>query len=83
MLLEPAEPSHLSSLILDAHGLTPSQAGVVALVLRGYSTQQIVNELGISAHTVQEHLKHVFDKLGIRSRRELAATLLHRPTTGA
>jgi len=83
VLLEPAEPSQLSSLILDAHGLTPSQAGVVALVLRGYSTQQIVNALGISAHTVQEHLKHVFDKLGIRSRRELAATLLHPPTIGA
>jgi len=78
VVLDPAEPGELFSLILDAHGITPRQARVVALVLRGYSTQQIVNELHISSHTVQEHLKAVFDKLGVRSRRELAATLLHR-----
>lgn len=78
VLLEPTEPAQLTSLVLDAHGITGAQARVVALVLRGSSTQQIVNELQISAHTVQEHLKAVFDKTGVRSRRELAAALLHR-----
>jgi DNA-binding CsgD family transcriptional regulator len=78
VLLEPTEPATVTSLILDAHGLTGAQGRVVALVLRGSSTQQIVNELHISAHTVQEHLKAVFDKTGVRSRRELAAALLHR-----
>jgi len=79
VLLEPTEPAHLTSLVLDAHGLTGAQARVVALVLRGASTQQIVNDLHISANTVQEHLKAVFDKIGVRSRRELAATLLNPP----
>ena len=77
VILEPPEPTQLVSLVLDAHGLTTAQSRVVALVLRGWSTQQIVNELRISAHTVQEHLKAVFDKMGVRSRRELAAALLH------
>jgi DNA-binding CsgD family transcriptional regulator len=76
IVIEPAAPEDLTSLFLDAHGLTPAQARVAALVLRGYSTRQIVNELHISAHTVQEHLGAVFDKFGIGSRRELVASLL-------
>lgn len=66
----------MASLLLDAHALTPAQRRVAALVLRGLSTQQIVNELSISAYTVQEHLHAVFDKFGIGSRRELVAAVL-------
>lgn len=76
VVIEQASPEHLTSLFLDAHGLTPAQTRVAALVLRGYSTRQIVNELHISSHTVQEHLRAVFDKFGIGSRRELVASLL-------
>jgi DNA-binding CsgD family transcriptional regulator len=76
VVLEPASPEQLTSLFLDAHGLTPAQTRVAALVLRGYSTRQIVNELQISSYTVQEHLRAVFDKFGIGSRRELVAALL-------
>jgi DNA-binding CsgD family transcriptional regulator len=64
----------MASLYLDAHGLTPAQSRVAALVRQGRSTRQIVNELQISAYTVQEHLGAVFDKFGIGSRRELVAT---------
>jgi DNA-binding CsgD family transcriptional regulator len=77
VVLELASPEHLTSLFLDAHGLTPAQTRVAALVLRGYSTRQIVNELHISSHTLQEHLRAVFDKFGIGSRRELVAALLN------
>ena len=49
------------------------------LVLRGLSTQAIVNELHISAHTVQEHLSAIFDKFGVGSRRELVNSLLGGP----
>ena len=76
VVLEAAAPVQLASLFLDAHGLTPAQTRVAALVLQGRSTRQIVSELSISAHTVQEHLGAVFDKFGIGSRRELVAALL-------
>ena len=76
IVLEPASSEEMSSLILDAHGLTPAQNRVAVLVLRGFSTQAIVNELHISAHTVQEHLSAIFDKFGVGSRRELVNSLL-------
>ena len=71
--------SQLSSLILAAHGLTAAQSRVAALVLQGRSTRHIVTELHISSNTVQEHLRAVFDKFGIGSRRELVAALSGRP----
>jgi DNA-binding CsgD family transcriptional regulator len=76
VVLEPASPAQLSSLFLSAYGLTPAQERIAALVLQGHSTRQIVSKLHISANTIQEHLTAVFDKVGVRSRRELAATLL-------
>jgi DNA-binding CsgD family transcriptional regulator len=76
LILEEPGPGELVSLILDSYGVTGAQARVVALVLRGYSTKQIVSQLAISQYTVQEHLKAVFDKLGVRSRQELAAALM-------
>jgi DNA-binding CsgD family transcriptional regulator len=76
LVLEEPGPGTITSLILDSHGVTGAQAKVVALVLRGYSTKQIVSQLAISQYTVQEHLRAVFDKLGVRSRQELAAALL-------
>lgn len=76
LVLEEPGPGDIASLILDSHGVTGAQAKVVALVLRGYSTKQIVSQLAISQYTVQEHLRAVFDKLGVRSRQDVAAALL-------
>lgn len=73
----PAAPAERSSLLLAAHGLTPAQRRVANLVFQGHTTNQIVVALGISAHTVQDHLTVVFDKIGVRSRRELVSALMH------
>ena len=79
VVLDAAGTPQVSSLILAAHGLTPAQTRVAALVLQGRSTRSIVDELQISSNTLQEHLHAVFDKLGIGSRRELVAALSGRP----
>ncbi|MDX6260747.1 MAG: hypothetical protein QOH84_2435 [Kribbellaceae bacterium] len=76
VVIEPATPAQLGSLLLDVHGLTPAQQRVTALVLRGRSTRQIVDQLHLSPHTVQEHVRAAYDKVGVGSRRELIAALL-------
>jgi DNA-binding CsgD family transcriptional regulator len=76
VLLQPATAQEVSSLLLAAHGLTPAQQRVAALVLRGRSTAEIVAELHISTNTLQEHLRAVFDRFGVGSRRELVAALM-------
>jgi DNA-binding NarL/FixJ family response regulator len=52
--------------------LTASELAVVRLVVRGATDREVAQRLYISAHTVNSHLRHVFAKLGIRSRVELA-----------
>ena len=76
VVIEPAPAAQIGSLLLSAYGLTGAQSRVVALVIKGHSTRQIVQELHISANTVQEHLTAAFDKFGVRSRRELVAAIL-------
>lgn len=57
----------------DLARLTPQEQAVARLVASGASNQQTAIELFISVKTVQYHLTHIYGKLGIRSRSELAA----------
>ena len=56
---------------MSAYGLTEREQELTRLVLQGYSTAEIAERLVISAHTVQQHLKSIFDKTGVHSRRDL------------
>jgi DNA-binding CsgD family transcriptional regulator len=76
VVIEEADASSTLPLRLSAHGLSPREGEVATLVLRGTSTRAICATLHISEHTVQDHLTAVFDKVGVRSRRELVATML-------
>jgi DNA-binding CsgD family transcriptional regulator len=76
IVLQPASTSETVPLLLSAYSLTPREAQVAKLVLRGSSTRELVDALHISSYTVQDHLKAVFGKVGVRSRRDLAGTLL-------
>ena len=46
---------------------------MVAALIAGDDTRAMTERLVISRHTVQDHMKSVFAKLGVRSRREVLA----------
>jgi DNA-binding CsgD family transcriptional regulator len=53
--------------------LTETERDVTSLVARGYTNQEAADALFVSPSTVQANLKRVYQKLGVRSRTELAA----------
>ncbi|WP_137158651.1 helix-turn-helix transcriptional regulator [Blastococcus sp. CCUG 61487] len=59
----------------DCSVLTPQESQVARLVADGLTNRQVAEELVVSVKTVEYHLGHVFAKLGMRSRAQLAATL--------
>jgi ATP/maltotriose-dependent transcriptional regulator MalT len=62
--------------------LTSTEQGVVALLLEGLSNVEIGERLFISPRTVQSHLRRVFAKLGVSSRREVKHALARGRTPG-
>jgi DNA-binding CsgD family transcriptional regulator len=75
VIVELAHPARISPLLMSAYGLTHREQEVTRLVLQGESTAQIAERLVVSPHTVQQHLKRVFEKTGVRSRRDLVGKL--------
>jgi DNA-binding CsgD family transcriptional regulator len=75
VVIAPAGSQKVARLYTIAYGLSPREKEVADLVVRGYSTKQISAALYISEYTVQVHVKHVFEKVGVRSRRELLKRL--------
>jgi len=71
VIVEPAHPARITSLLMSAYGLTDRERDVTRLVLQGCSTSEIAADMVVSPHTVQQHLKSVFDKTQVRSRRDL------------
>jgi DNA-binding CsgD family transcriptional regulator len=76
VIIEEPTPAELAPVLMAAHGLTAREREVTALVCRGLSTRAISNGLSITVNTVQEHLKSIFGKTGVRSRRELVSAIL-------
>jgi DNA-binding CsgD family transcriptional regulator len=62
-----------------ADGLTETERHVAALVAQGRTNREVAAAMFVTQNTVQTHLRHIFRKLGVRSRTELAARLLTAP----
>ena len=71
VIVEPAHPARIAPLLMAAYGLTEREQEITRLVLQGDSTAQIAERLVVSPHTVQQHLKKIFEKTSVRSRRDL------------
>ena len=52
--------------------LTKAEAAVAALVADGRTNREVAASLVVSVKTVESHLARIFDKIGVRSRTELA-----------
>ncbi|WP_406229933.1 LuxR C-terminal-related transcriptional regulator [Nocardia sp. NBC_01009] len=75
LVIDVATPSEVASLVVAAYELTRRELEVTELIARGRSTGEIAAELNLSAHTVRDHVKATFDKVGVTSRGELVAKL--------
>jgi DNA-binding NarL/FixJ family response regulator len=73
----------LHTLTLGGHGrsrrfgLTHRQLEVISNVVAGFSNKEIACKLSLSEDTVKHHLTHIFDKLGVSNRLELALFATH------
>ena len=75
VVVEPSKPEELLPFSMAAYGLSPREEELVKLVVRGLPTARISRTLFISEHTVQNHLRSIFEKVGVRSRGELVKRL--------
>jgi DNA-binding CsgD family transcriptional regulator len=83
VIIEPAHPARIIPLLMAAYGLSEREQDVTLLVLQGDSTAEIAEALFVSPHTVQQHLKAIFEKTGVRSRRALVGKVFfthYRPS---
>jgi DNA-binding CsgD family transcriptional regulator len=66
--------------VFDPSRLTAQESAVARLVAAGMGNRQVAAELFVSIKTVQFHLTHIYAKLGINSRGELAAQFRDQDT---
>lgn len=75
--LKPAvEPYSKMNLLLQESKLTGKEIEVVCLIKDGFEKNEIASRLFISTHTVKNHIRHIYQKIGVHTRAQLVA-LLH------
>jgi non-specific serine/threonine protein kinase len=81
-----ATPPTPPALLAAADGtarLTPREQEIAPLIARGLTNRQIAAQLGIAERTADTHVENILDKLGLRSRVQVAAWALAQGAQGA
>lgn len=73
IVIEVASGPRVATVRLEAHGATAREREVATLIARGLTNPEIAKTLVLSPHTVGDHVKSLFEKLGVASRQELVA----------
>ncbi len=75
LIIEPARPTDLIPVAMESLGLTPREVCIVEHLSRGLADKEIATDLGLSLHTVRDHVKAVLGKCGVNSRGEVVARI--------
>jgi DNA-binding CsgD family transcriptional regulator len=73
VVLERATGARSATVRLEAFGATVRGREVATLLARGLSRAEMAETLVVSPHTVEDHVKNLYEKLGVASRQELVA----------
>jgi DNA-binding CsgD family transcriptional regulator len=73
--IEPASPQERRALLCRSCALTSRETELVGHLATGCDTRDVAHRMGLSEHTVQDHLKSVFSKTTTRARRDLLARI--------
>lgn len=75
VIIHPASPQDVAPVIALSYGLTGRECQVAMQCIQGRDTRGIAGALSMSPYTVQDHLKSIFAKTGVRSRGELVGQI--------
>jgi DNA-binding CsgD family transcriptional regulator len=75
LVIEAAQAAEIAPIVVQAYALSPRERQITELIAQGVGTGDIAARLHLSAHTVRDYVKAVFDKVGVSSRGELVAKL--------
>ena len=75
IVVRPAVRREIAPILTSLYALSERERQVVTAVARGESTKGIAASLGVSPHTVNEHLERACRKIGVRGRKALVAKL--------
>ena len=74
LISEPASPAQVDVVceqIIDEFALSEREGEILRLIARGNTASNIANKLVISPHTVNTHIRHIYEKVNIHKRSEL------------
>ena len=69
--------------VSQAVQLSPRESQVLELLAKGYLYKEIADQTGLTYATVHTHIRHIYEKLQVRSRTEAVAKHLGQPRSKA